>query len=110
LFVQDIRKIEKILRDKGLVSLIVQKDAPGAEPLIDYLIRFWDYERSPYVGEKLTHKLNITRKHTLESLERVNRYWKPYFKDKLITEITRQNIKDFSIGIAKRIPPYPPSP
>jgi hypothetical protein len=85
----DIVKIEKILRDKGLVTLIVRKDSPQAELFTDYLARFWDYDRSPYVEEKHSHKLNITRKHTLESLERVHRYWVPYFKDKAIIEVTR---------------------
>ncbi|MDR2071917.1 MAG: tyrosine-type recombinase/integrase [Spirochaetaceae bacterium] len=104
----DVVKIEKILRDKGLATLIVRKDTPQAELFTDYLTRFWDYDKSPYVEEKHSHKLNITRKHTLESLERVNRYWVPYFKGKTITEVTRQNLKDFSLDVTKKNPALSP--
>jgi hypothetical protein len=104
---QDVQKIEKILQDKGLIPLI-RKDTPQAELLEDYLTRFWDYEKSPYVEEKHSHRLNITRKHTQESLERVNRYWAPYFKGKTIIEITRQDIKDFSLDVAKKKPNLSP--
>jgi integrase len=105
---QDVAKIEKILQDKGLAVLIVHKDTPQAELFTDYLSRFWDYDRSPYVEERQSHKLSITRKHTLESLERVNRYWVPFFGDKTIIEITRLNLKDFSIHIAKKNPSLSP--
>ncbi|MDR1099487.1 MAG: integrase, partial [Treponema sp.] len=56
---QDVLKIEKILRKKGLISLIIQQGSPGSELFEDFLIRFWDYDRSPYVEEKLSHKLRI---------------------------------------------------
>jgi hypothetical protein len=98
---QDVVKIEKILKEKGLIDLIVRKSTPEAEPLLDYLQRFWDYERSPYVEEKLSHKVKIGKSHTELSLERVKRYWKPYFQGKILGEVSRQDIKDFSVFIAK---------
>jgi integrase len=105
---QDVLKIEKILREKGLVTLIVQKDTPGAELLEDYLTRFWDYERSPYVEEKLSHKIKIGRTHTKLSLERIKMYWIPYFKGKALGEISRQGIKNFSNALAKNYPDLSP--
>jgi integrase len=104
----DVMKIEKILKDKGLVNIIVRTDSTEAETLEDFLTRFWDYERSPYVEEKLSHKVNIGLTHTKHSLERVNRYWVPPFKDKMLGEITRQDIKDFSVELAKNNPTLSP--
>ncbi|GHU97970.1 hypothetical protein FACS189483_05310 [Spirochaetia bacterium] len=99
---QDVLKIEKILKEKGLIDLIVRKNAPEAEPLVEYLRRFWDYDRSPYVEEKQSHKLTIGRTHTISSLERVNLYWVPFFGRKLLGEVTRQHIKEFSVDLAKK--------
>ncbi|MFP3091439.1 site-specific integrase [Treponema sp. TIM-1] len=105
---QDVMRIEKILREKGLANFIARNNTPGAELLEDYLKRFWDYDSSPYVKEKLTHKINITRKHTKESLGRVIKYWVPYFQGKLVGEITRQDINDFATDLAEKHPDYSP--
>jgi integrase len=105
---QDVLRIEKILRDKGLANFIAQNNSPGAESLEDYLTRFWDYEKSPYVEEKLSHKINITRKHTKECLGRAKKYWVPYFGGKLIGELTRQDINDFSNDLAQKYPNLSP--
>lgn len=104
LTVQDVPKIERILQGKELVTLVIGKDTPCDELLEEYLRRFWDYEKSPYVEEKKSHKISISLNHTLRSLERVNLYWVPYFKGKKLGEITRQNIKDFSNDLVKKYP------
>ncbi|GHV11029.1 hypothetical protein FACS189491_01550 [Spirochaetia bacterium] len=73
---QDVVKIEKVLKEKGLINLIVRKDAPEAEALTDYLDRFWDYSRSPYVEEKLSHKVSIGKAHTSLSCHQNQCYWR----------------------------------
>jgi hypothetical protein len=59
---QDVLKIEKILRDKGLVSLIIRKDTPQAELFTDYLSRFWDYDRSYRFSRKSGMPLDKPKK------------------------------------------------
>jgi hypothetical protein len=108
LSLQDMPKIEKILQDKGLITLIVRRNAPEAEVFVDYLLRFWDFGKSPYVEEKLSHKMRIGRSHTGISLQRVNLYWKPYFSGKHLGEITREDVKDFSKHLAKENPSLSP--
>jgi integrase len=98
---QDVLKIEKILQDKGLVTLVIQKEAKAAELFEDYLTRFWDYDRSEYVAEKLSHKIHIGRAHTTQSLQRAHRFWIPHFKGKYLGEITREGVKAFSVTLAK---------
>jgi hypothetical protein len=92
---KDLPKIEKILQEKGLASLIIGTHSPEAEPFVGFLRRFWDYEKSPYADEKRSHKINITRKYMKNSLSRVNLYWAPYFEDKLISQITETILKIF---------------
>jgi integrase len=98
---QDIAKIEKILKTKEDTN---NANNSGSETLVNYLRRFWNYEKSPYVGEKLSHKLSITRRYVDTSLKRVNLYWAPYFGEKTLAEISRQELKNFSDHIGKNNP------
>jgi integrase len=101
---QDVKKIETILVDKDLISLMVLKDSPETEPFGDFLTRFWTYDESPYVKERLSHKLRMGRTHTMKSPERVKRYWLPYFNGKTIGEIQREDLKEFSNWLLEEKP------
>jgi integrase len=105
---QDVVKIEKILQEKGLVSLIVRKNMQAAELLEDYLLRFWDYDRSPYVAEKLSHKIAIGKTYCMHSGQSLKRYWIPHFRGKTLGEISLEDIKEFSTKIAKDNPDLSP--
>jgi integrase len=63
--------------------------------LSDYLTDFWDFDNSPYIKEKLRKNHGIHRRYCLEQLGAVNKYWIPFFADKLLGEITRQDIDTF---------------
>jgi integrase len=104
LTVHDVAKIEKVLKDRGLVETIVKKGSKESEGMIDYLRRFWDYDQSPYIADKRSHGINLGRTYARCCLERVNLYWAPYFEGKKIGEITKQSLKDFSIAVAKKHP------
>jgi integrase len=93
---QDMKKLESILIEKGLISLVVFKDSPESELFETYLERFWTFDESPYVKERLSHKLRIGRTHTKLSRERARKYWIPYFKGKTIGEIQREDVQQFS--------------
>jgi integrase len=108
LTVQDVVKIEKVLKDRGLAETIVKKGAKEAEPVIDYLRRFWDYGQSPYIADKRSHGVSLGRAYAKCSYERVNLYWVPQFEGKKIGEITRQSLKDFSVAVAKKHPKLSP--
>jgi integrase len=97
----DIGKIETILKDRNLVECIIKKRSAEAETVEDFLKRFWTYDKSPYVAEKKTHGKSIGTSYTDICLERVAIYWIPYFKGKMIGEVTRQDIKEFSVAIDK---------
>jgi integrase len=99
---RDVEKIEEILKSRGLVEIVVKKGAREAEPVGDYLRRFWDYDKSPYIQEKRSHGITIGKTHTRCCLERANIYWVPCFKGKTIGEVTRQDLKDFSTELPKK--------
>jgi len=105
----DVLKIEKILKDQGLVEAIIKKDSKETESVVEYLKRFWDYGVSPYITDKRSHGTNLGKAYAKGCLERVNLYWVPYFQGRRIGEITRQNLKDFSVFIAKEYPNLSPT-
>jgi hypothetical protein len=94
---QDVVKIEKILKDRGLVEAIVKRDSKEAELVVDYLRRFWDYGQSPYITDKRSHGTNLGKTYAKTCFERVNLYWVPHFQSMKIGEITKQSLKDFPL-------------
>ncbi|HOX65180.1 MAG TPA: tyrosine-type recombinase/integrase [Thermotogota bacterium] len=100
----DVSKIGTALTEKGLVSSVVLKDTGGAELFETFLSRFWEYEVSPYVKEKHAHGLRMGKTHMIQSLGRAVKYWIPYFKGKRLGEITRQDVKGFSVHLATENP------
>jgi hypothetical protein len=96
----DAFAIVAALKAKGLIDLPVVATGKGNVKFIDYLKEFWDYEKSPYVRDKLAHGHSIGRHHCTLNHGRVVNYWEPFFKDRALNTITRQDIKAFSLGLS----------
>jgi hypothetical protein len=79
---QDVLKIEKILKDRGLVETIIRKDSKEAELVTDYLRRFWDYNQSPYIADKRSHGIKLGKTYANLCVKRVEIYWVPYKQKK----------------------------
>jgi hypothetical protein len=101
---QDVLKIEKVLQEKGLVETVIKKGSKESEEALAYLRRFWDYDKSPYIADKLSHGIKLGRAYARTSFERVNLYWAPRFEGRKIGEITKKDLKDFSIELARKYP------
>jgi hypothetical protein len=97
LTITDAQKIVGILRDRRLVETEVVKAGPGSEPLISFLERFWDFEKSPYVREKLAHDHRIGRRHCYGMTLCVRKYWKPYFEERHLAEIRKADLQSFAL-------------
>jgi integrase len=93
---QDVSRIEKILKNQGLITMIVQKNSPSPQGSIEFLKNFWTYETSPYAEEKLSHKINIGKTYVILSYERVKLYWEEYFQGVTLGEVSRKMIGEFS--------------
>jgi len=96
----DITKEESIyileeLKKKGLLKSYISPESSEAIDFIEYLIKFWDYDNSPYVKEKLRKKYSIHRKHCYDMTSKVKKYWKPLFDGYILGEITTQIFENF---------------
>jgi hypothetical protein len=73
--IPETKRFLSCLETRGLVIAAVAAYGRSAELVSDFLLRFWDYEKSPYIKEKLAHGQRIGRLHASDSLKRVKRYW-----------------------------------
>jgi integrase len=98
---EDVQKITTILKDRNLLESAIVTSATSSVGLISYLTSFWDYDTSPYIKEKLLHGQKIGRMRAVDS-SRTVKYWKKYFGDeKRIGEVTRSDLRDFSLWLAE---------
>jgi hypothetical protein len=85
---------QELVRRGFLESYILTGTRP-AIGFIDFLTEFWDFEKSPYVKEKLRKNHGIHRMHCNQQGNTVAKHWKPYFGSRLLGEITQQDIDEF---------------
>jgi integrase len=101
LVTKDVEKIVSILQERGFLASYALRNSPGAELFEAFALRFWDFDRSPYIQEKKAHGQKIGKKHCLSSAQRLGKYWVPLFKGKCLSSITRDDVRRLSIEIAK---------
>jgi integrase len=90
------------LRRRGLLKIYV---IAGSKPDVDfpaYLQNFWDYDVSPYVKEKLRKNHGIHRNYTFGQKLVIEKYWMPFFKDRLLGSITREDVEKFIDDLAEK--------
>ncbi|GBR76119.1 integrase [Candidatus Termititenax persephonae] len=91
----EIQSIVKVLKQQGYIKSAILTGDRSDKNLVDYLLEFWDYDRSPYVKEKLRRNHSIHRAYCLGQYNRVVQYLNPVFANHLLGEITRQDIDTF---------------
>lgn len=91
----DAAEIVDILDKKKLIATIITKDDAGAESVSEFLSRFWDYETSPYVKEKLHKNHSIHKKYVKSNKSCAEMHWKPFFQDTPIAKLTKNDLNDF---------------
>lgn len=92
---EDIETIIKILKEKNYLYSAVPKSSKGSIPIEDFLENFWDFEKSPYVREKLGKKQSIHSQYCATLLSRTRLYWIPRLAGKCVAEITRKDVDAF---------------
>src|SRR5574344_1086514 len=88
-----IEKIIEALQMKKYIISAVLPQTPESESFSHFLNRFWDYEKSPYVREKLVVGQSIHKRYVDIMKSRANSYWAPLFGNKSLGSITRADIK-----------------
>ena len=89
----DIQKLAQILKDRGVN---IEQSSGSTERLLDFLLTFWDMDKSPYIAEKKRMNKHIGISYIFESRRAIENYWCKFFtEDKLLCGVSRKDLKDF---------------
>ena len=95
------QQIAESLRNRGLLDFTTVKAGAGSIDFMGFLERFWDFDRSDYVKEKVSHGYQLSRNTCYENLGRVRLYWKSFFQGRNLASITTSDLTAFSLHLAK---------
>ncbi len=68
------------MKRRGLVSSVTLTTKANSRKVIEYLEEFWNWEKSPYIREKLRQGHSIHKGHAIEMATFVNKHWKNCFR------------------------------
>jgi integrase len=99
----DALRIVSTLKSMGLIDITAVKNTGrGAVPFIQFLESFWDYDKSEYIQDKLSHGNRFSRRHAYECKNKIKSELAPYFKDKKLNCVTTDDLKKLSNQLAAR--------
>ena len=90
---EDIKSIVNILKERKYITSAVIYQSPEDKPIEDFLLTFWDFEKSPYVKEKKLKSQSIHQSYCATMKSRVELYWIPMLKGRSIGSITRKDVQ-----------------
>lgn len=94
--IEDGKKILEILRFKGVFPLRGRDEDTG---FIKFLENFWDWDKSPYIKERLLQEHSIHKRYVYRCNCAIKRYWIPWFGRELrLKDVSRQQIQDFILS------------
>ena len=89
----DCEFICKELKRRGLLKSFVISESKQAISLTEFLLNFWDWEKSDYIRERLRKNHGLHRRYATEMKAAVSKYWIPLFSEKMLGETTRQDVE-----------------
>lgn len=90
----DVQKFLEDFQRKGFLTSFVLNDSSLANtPALQWLIDFWNPEKSDYLKEKQRKGQVIHIKHRENSAAFIIRHWSEILKDKKLGELSRQDIQ-----------------
>jgi len=99
----DALRIVSKLKNMGLIDIpVVKNTGHGVLPFAPFLETFWDFDKSEYIQDKLAHGYRFTRRHAHECLKRVKSDFKPFFGDKKINCVTKDDLNKLSNQLAEK--------
>jgi len=99
----DALRIVSTLKNIGLIDVsAVKNTGRGAVLFIDFINDFWDYDKSEYIKDRLSHGYRFSKRYAYECKIRVNSVLKPFFKDKKMNCVTTDDLRNLSNQLAER--------
>lgn len=102
----EITQILDILKERNFIKTAVRTESKAARDAMEFLIEFWDYEKSPYIRELHLRGKSFHKKHSNRMTRIIFNYWEPIINGKLVGEITRDDVnKIFDVESTQKLVP-----
>ena len=99
----DALRIVSILKSLELIDIsAVKNTGRGAVPFVQFLEEFWDYDKSEYIQDKLSHGFRFTRRHAQKSSRILKNVIKPYFNDTKLNAVTTDDLNKLTRQLADK--------
>jgi integrase len=95
----DALTIAEALKARGLLDVGITKAGPGRREIVPFLLNFWDYDKSPYIQDKLAHGHRITMRYCHEAALIITHHWQPHFEGRTLNTVTWQELREFSLAL-----------
>ena len=93
----DALRLVSTLKSMGLVDVsAVRNTGRGALPFVQFLETFWDFDKSEYIRDQLSHGYRFSRRYAHECQNRIKAVLVPYFGDKKLNCVTTDDLKKLS--------------
>jgi len=92
-------EIVQALKSRGLLSIGVSPGTQGKKAFIQFLLDFWDPEKSIFLKDRAAHGKPVTARYCAEVRQIIKRDCRLYFNDLALGEITRKMLKEFGISL-----------
>lgn len=92
--------VETLKESKQIDIAVVKNTGAGAVNFVKFLETFWDYDKSPYITDRLAHGYRFTRGYAHGCQNRVKSSLKDFFGDKKLNCITTADLKALSKKLA----------
>jgi len=99
----DALRIVSTLKSMGLIDIAAVKNTGrGAVPFIQFLEKFWNYDESEYIRDRLAHGYRFSRRYAHECQNRLKAELRPFFGDKKLNCVTVDDLKKLSNQLSDR--------
>ena len=97
----EVRQVVKAMTEKNYISGAVFVKTPQAETFGHFLKRFWNFDKSPYIQQKVAKGHMIHRRYALNMYNRCLNYWIPGYGRKPVGTITKEDIEKVMLKLSK---------
>ncbi|WP_158084307.1 tyrosine-type recombinase/integrase [Marispirochaeta aestuarii] len=99
---KDVGRIVDILKQRDLIEGVIDTKNSRDEIFTLFLRRFWSWDQSPYINEKLAHGQQIGERHCYDMQLWRKNYWDPFFSDISLSKIKRSDLVQFSLWLSEK--------
>ncbi|MDR0475000.1 MAG: site-specific integrase [Treponema sp.] len=79
----------------GWIKSYVLSESPAAQDFTLFLSEFWNWNKSAYITEKRRKNHGIHRAHCTRQGQAAALYWEPFFKGRILGDITSADVDGF---------------